>query len=238
MNKQVTTRKLILTGILGILGVSAWAQGVSGSPYLSFQQRCAFLVSNPYVVKDLKLNPAQSKAAKAALNRYQGASQKLMNSTKATDREVRENDARLANDYLTLLTPAQKGLILKLGIEEVGTESLTDSLVAHKLALTQDQSAKIKRILAERSKKEEDVEAMEGEALSRIPEPKVGSDTKAYDKKRLDVYTSYEGERQRLQREKISSDHAIVNLLNPKQKKVWADWVGGIEKKAKTGKKK
>ena len=222
-----------LTILVLCFASQAFGQGVSGSPYLTFEQRCAFLVSNSYVAKDLHLSAAQVKAAKTALNRYDTASHKLLSSSNLDEKASRANDAELANDNLALLTVGQKDQILALGIQEVGTDCLSDRGVSQRLNLTSAQSSKIVAILDQRSKKEEDVEAMVGEAIAKIPEPKSSKDSEAYEKKKLSVYASYEGERQRLQHERLASDKVIVAQLTDAQRSIWQRWSASSKKPTK-----
>ena len=204
------------------LGTSlAFAQEVPSAPYLSVPQRSAFLVSNPYVAKDLKLNATQLKASRQALKQYEDGSAKIQSAKEPSQKAIEANDARLANAYLSVLTPAQKETVLRLGVSQIGTEALSDPTIAAKVALTPAQLKKINALLQGFHKHEDDVEGMVGEAMEKILAPKPEADQTAYEKKKMDVFNSYEGERQRIRKEKLAVDKQIEALLTPGQLLTW-----------------
>jgi hypothetical protein len=222
MKKTHTLRRVVVASVLAGLGISAiQAQGVPSAPYLSVPQRCAFLVSNPYIVKQLNLTPVQTRAVQHALKQYDAVSDKLAKLKEPSEKEAASNDIKLANAYLTALTPPQKDVILRLGIQQLGTEALLDPSVVAKLGLDGAQAKRISAIYHAYAKRAEDVDAMEGDAMVAIPQPKAGADQTAYNKKKLDVYASYEGERQRIQREKSAADKKILAVMTPAQSATW-----------------
>ncbi|MDR3690184.1 MAG: hypothetical protein P4L46_12445 [Fimbriimonas sp.] len=199
----------------------ALAQSVPSAPYLSVPQRCAFLVSNPYVAKSLALSSAQSTAIQAALKRYDADAAQQAQLKEPSEKEIAANDTRFANSCLGALNPVQKDAVLKLGLQQIGTEGLLDSYVAAKLHLTPEQARRIAATYRAYEKKAEDVDAMEGEAIAAIPIPKAGADTTEYEAKKNQVFASYQAERDRLSRDKRESDKAILKMMNPTQRSEW-----------------
>lgn len=129
------------------------------------------------------------------------------------------------------MTPVQFHKILQLGVQQIGTRALTDSEVGVTVGLTTAQGLKIKEIYRDFDKREDDVNAMVGAALEAIPEPKEGADRTAYDKKYKETNAMYEGERQRIAREKVAAEKKVVGLLTPEQREKWMKLAGPAPKK-------
>lgn len=211
-------------GVLGAFAIATpmtMAQGVPNSPYLSVAQRSAFLVANPDIETKIHLTSAQHKAILLATKRYSAVSEKLSASKDPAQKAFEENDLTLANAYLNTLNPVQKEEVLRLGVQKIGTEALTDTSIAQRVGLNPSQANKIASLFRAFNKRQEDVDAMVGVALAAIPEPKTGKDQAAYEEKQKSVTASYEGERQRLRKEKALLNNQVLNILNATQKKVW-----------------
>ena len=222
MKETQSILRACLTALLvGIAMTCLLAQEVPSSPYLTVPQRCAFLVANPFVAKQLLLTPDQVKAAQKALSKYSAVSNKLVSLKKPVGKEMAANDVWLANSYLNILTPTQKGVILQLGIQQLGSEALLDPTIIVKVGLSPVQAHKIAAIYKAVEKRSEDVDAMEGDAVVAIPLPKPGANQKAYEKKKSAVYAKFAGERARIQREKLDADKEILGVMTPNQQETW-----------------
>ena len=75
-------------------------------------------------------------------------------------------------------------------------------------------------------KEDEDYSAMIANALMAIPEPAPGADRSQYDKKCADTLRTYEGERQRIARDKEDAEHKVLALMSKTQQLRWAAMSG------------
>jgi len=75
------------------------------------------------------------------------------------------------------------------------------------------------------------VSAMIANAIIEIPEPKPGADRAAYDKKRMSVAAMYDGERNRIAREKIQDEKKLLALMTSAQQAKWLDLAGPVRTK-------
>jgi len=215
------------------LAVSSVARGqlTIDNRVLTVPQVCAMTMSQQPVLKKLNLNSAQTAAYMHAVKTYIAESQKLENSKTATDSERNACDIKYANACLNVLNPVQKHLLLQSGIPRIGSIALTDPTVVTQVGLQQLQVQKVKEICTAFAKDDEDVSAMIANAVEKIPEPKAGTDRKKYETKCAQVASMYNGERQRIAKEKVDSDKRILALLTPAQRSKWLDLAGPLPTK-------
>jgi len=120
--------------------------------------------------------------------------------------------------------------LLEIGIPRIGTIALIDPTVSAQVGLQPSQIKLIKAVCSDFAKRDEDVSAMIANAIDKIPEPKPGADRKSYDKKCAEVAAMYNGERQRISREKQEADKKAIAILTPAQQAKWLDLAGAIKK--------
>jgi hypothetical protein len=207
------------------LGVAS-AQSLPGAHNLSLPQRCALLLENPDLAKQLELTPTQNSGIKQALAQHTNENSKIMAAKEPPLNAYVANDKKFSDTCLKLLSQAQTEQLLVIGIHSLGTMALQDGAVDKMLGLNTLQSSKVHEILRTVSKREEDVAAMIGAAMQAVPEPKPDADRKAYDKKTAEVYASYEGERMRLRRERIEADKRVLEAMTTDQKAKWLKMAG------------
>ncbi len=211
----------------------AFAQEVDNSSALSVPQQCAMLLVNrPHIFEKLELTPTQQAAVQTAEMTHTLASDKLSANKKATEKEWDACDRKLADSLLNALNPTQKQKIFQMGLAKIGIAALADEAIAAKVGLSEIQLNKIQKVFAEHQKDVEDVAAMTASAIEEIPQPKAGADRTAYEKKKVEVYQSYNGERQLLDHKKDVADKKAYDLLTAAQKDKWKD-LGGPAPKAK-----
>ena len=225
MMKSVSRFALASAFVATWVGAS-YGQELSYKQELSVPQQCALKLAQPPVISKLKLSPAQLKAVKAAELKYDSESKRIEADRSASDSARAAVDKRFANACLDALTVEQKHQILKLGVPEIGVPALLDPTISEQLGLTTAQLKKIRDITFAYQKSDEDVSAMIANAIIAIPEPKVGEDQAAYDKKCSETAKAYEGERQRVHREKIAAEKKVLEILTPTQKTKWEDLAG------------
>ena len=219
-------RLFMSLGLVAALATVSSAQYVSGATYLTFPQRCTFLVANPFSLKKLQLTATQSQQVQKIQKNYAASQNKILAEKEPSSKEMQANDTQFAASCLKLLTPAQLETLIKLGVHEVGTSALADSGVCSRIGLGTAQYKKIRDIHEGYAKHEEDVAAMIGSAIEAIPEPKPGKDRTAYEAKCNEINNSYEGERQRLKQEKAQGDARILAIMTSDQRAKWLALVG------------
>ena len=92
------------------------------------------------------------------------------------------------------------------------------------------QVKKIEEINRNLEKDDEDVSAMVANAVVKIPQPKPGADMTEYNKQVNKISSRYDGERQRIEREKIEAQKKVLAVLTPAQQSKWLDLAGPIPK--------
>lgn len=204
----------------------AFGQSASQSQELSVPQQCALRMIEQPVIRKLNLSPAQSRAFQQAEEAYVSTSKKLDADKKASDLDRAMCDRHFANACLSVLNPEQKHLILQITIPAIGIRALTDPAIATRVGLSPTQAKKVGDICGAMAKSEEDVSAMVAEAIVKIPLPKPGTDRRVYDKKCAQVSAMYNGERQRLARERADADAKVLALMTPAQQAKWLDLEG------------
>jgi len=193
---------------------------------LTVPQQCAMYMSEESVMKKLSLNSAQANVYNQALRKYV-----LMLSSQAKDADMKTNDVKFANACLNALNPSQTHTLLQIGVPRIGSIALIDPSISTQVGLEPGQVKQIEKICRDFAKRDEDVSAMIANAIDEIPEPKPGADRKKYEKKCAEVAAMYEGERQRIAREKAEADKKALALLSPTQKAKWLDLAGPVKTK-------
>jgi len=218
-------------GLLMSLGTYAAAQEVEGAQYLSVPERCVMKITETPVAQKLNLSSAQSAALEHAVKTYLAESKKLETAKPAKDKDREACDRKFADACLGALNPEQKRTILKIGIPTIGMAALIDPAIYTRVGLTPIQVRKVKDICLDFEKKDQDVSAMIANAIIEIPEPKPGADRAAYDKKRMSVAAMYDGERNRIAREKIQDEKKLLALMTSAQQAKWLDLAGPVRTK-------
>lgn len=199
--------------------------------FLTVPQQCALHMSEEPVIKKLDLNAAQTKVYEAAVKSYLAESKKLVASKDAKESDVIACDKKFADACYGVLNPAQKLTILRIGIPRIGSLALVDPAIAAKVGLSSSQVTKIKSICQDFAKRDEDVSAMIAKAIEEVPEPKTEKERPAYDKRCAKVVDMYNGEKQRIAKERSESDKKVLEVLTPAQQTKWMELFGTAAKK-------
>ena len=206
--------------------VVAGAQELPSAPHLSISQRSAFLLMNPAVRAQVKLQSSQESAVATAADNYSAQQMRLLTSKNAIEREIRENDAKFAKAALTAISPQQRKELLALAVKKVGTPALADKDLAKQLGLTKNQTTKIGGLLQARTERLEVLDEMIAKGLDYIPKPKKGETTERYDGERAAMVKAYDAERQKLKKDTDAIDAKIVATLTASQRSQWKSWAG------------
>ena len=206
------------------------SQGNEQPSALTVPQQCAMYMSEEPVAKKLNLNSAQLAAYQHAVKAYVAESERLEKSKTTKDGDIAACDIKFAKACLAALNPAQKHVLLQVGIPRIGFSALVDPAVSTQVGLLPSQVKQITAICKDFAKKDEDVSAMVANAVDQVPEPKPGADRKKYDKKCAEISAMYNGERQRLAKERLEDEKRILGLLTPDQRAKWLDLYGSASK--------
>ncbi len=219
MNSKIAPA--ILLGFISIGVRTGYGQIALENPELSVPQQCAMRMSEEPLTKKLKLNPAQKKAYLDAVKAYLAESKAREKSKTAKDSDRISCDRKFANACLGTLTVAQKEQLLQLGIPAIGSIALIDPAISTRIGLSPAQVKQITQICRAIAKKDEDLSAMIAAAIESVPMPKPGADATKYNFKCAQIAEMYDGERQRVAREKREADQKILAIMTPGQQTKW-----------------
>lgn len=210
---------------------AAYGQLAMDAKDLSVSQRCALKMVQAPVAKKLKLTADQLAQFDKVKAEYAAASQKLNAEKSPPEDGIVANARHFANACLNILSQEQKHRILQVGIPGIGFFALLDPEIAAMVGLSADQLTKVTEICRAFAKDDEDVGAMIGRALAKVPEPKTAADRPAYDKTCRDIVKMYDGEHQRIEIERAKDDEAVLALMTPSQRAKWTDLTGSGSQK-------
>lgn len=228
---RLKPRTLFSFSLFAVFIAAANGQLAIENRALSVPQQCAMYLSEEPVLKKLALTDAQVQTYTQLVKGYIAESEKLDQLKTAKDSDRTACDIKFANACLAVLNSVQKHTLLQIGVPRIGTVALIDPAVSEEVGLEAGQVTKIKALCEDVAKKDEDVSEMIANAIDQIPVPKPGADRKAYDKKCVQVAAAYNGERQRVAREKAEADKKTLDLLTPTQKTKWLELAGSEKKK-------
>ena len=224
--------RILSTFVLATFMVSAAAgQVLMENRELTVPQQCALLIVEEPVAKKLKLTPAQASTYDRAVKAYLQETKRLdaQKPPKPADRVA--CDKKFADACLGALNPVQKHRVLQLGVPSIGIMALTDPAISAQVGLAPVEVKKIKEICVGFAKRDEDLSAMIANEVAKVPEPKPGADRAEYEKKRLKVSKMYDGERQRLAREKVAAEKKVLAVMTSAQQAKWLDLAGPVSAK-------
>ncbi|HTQ10099.1 MAG TPA: hypothetical protein VMI31_08525 [Fimbriimonadaceae bacterium] len=198
----------------------------------SLLQRNVELIASPNVAADLRLTTGQASEANSLFSTFQ-----TKRSAKLTELESAKPDkadqinseiAKMVVDLddhlLALLTAPQKERLLQIGIQQEGSQALTDSLVAEKIGLTPAQRSKIKAILGQIMEAQNEYQSAVAGAMAKIPDPNL-KDQKAIDSyykgKREEIAYQFAGQKDHFEAVKANGSKEILNLMSAAQQKKW-----------------
>lgn len=214
-------RFLTCLAALTVCAAASFAQGLGNNTHLTLTQNAAWLLAEPGVQIDLKLNTDQKSKVEAAFDAY---NKKIVNAP--NDAAVDKLDLGLATDLSTVLESAQGDRLFQIAVQLKGVPALTDKAVIAKLALTADELKKIKAELDEADNRDSNFEDTVATRLEAIPEPAPNADRKAYEFKRKNLLAAVEPERATNLKLRQENEAKALAVLTDAQKQVWEQLKG------------
>jgi len=194
-------------GMVAMLSASAMAQGRGG--FGGGMGGPVNLLANPSVQKELKLDEGQitkaTELATATREKMAGFRDQLTDLQGAERAAKQQELAKPVNEEAmksaaAFLKPEQVKRLTEIELQQRGARALTDAAIAKKLGITEDQTAKVRTILADQMSEMQEIRQAAGNDFQSMM-PKIQALTAETNKK-------------------------VMALLTDDQKKTWKEMTG------------
>lgn len=184
-------------------------------PIEGVRQRSAYYLTEPETMEKLKLSAATRGRIHTIVREFVDRQVKLSSAKVLDEKALETLDRETARRLLSALTPEQRMIVYRMGLEREGVEALLAVDVRKELKLTALQVDKIGNMFESASEASFKLESI---ILDRIE--------KADPESHAAIQKEYEAERARLSKQRAEEMRKALQVLTVAQRKTWAALTG------------